>query len=180
MIEIEIPKTELFDEETNKFINIEKQTLVLEHSLISLSRWESKWLKPFLDEKNKKTSEETLDYIRCMSIKPLKSDVLLGLTQRNIKEIVDYIDSPMTASTVTFFNEKKNKKNEKITSELIYYWMICAGIPFECEKWHLNRLLMLIKIFSAKNSNEKMGKVEAAKMRSDLNKQRRKKLKSKG
>lgn len=181
MLKIIIPKTEIFDEDKETFTYIKRTELILEHSLLSISKWESKWMKPFLDNSYEKTEQEILDYIRCMSIREIDSNVLMGLRPKDIESIVKYIDSPMTASTVTYHSPKKNIKKEKITSELIYYWMIVSGIPFECEKWHLNRLLMLIKIFGAKNSSDKkMSAAETAKMQSALNAKRRSMYKSKG
>ena len=181
MLKITIPKTEIFDENKEVFIYIKRTELILEHSLLSISKWESKWMKPFLDDSYEKTDEEVLDYIRCMSIREIDSNVLLGLRKKDIDSIIKYIDSPMTASSVTFYSPKKSNKKEKITSELIYYWMIASGIPFECEKWHLNRLLMLIKIFGAKNSSDKkVSASETAKMQSALNAKRRAMHKSKG
>ena len=180
MLSIFVPKIELFDESKDRFVTIQSQTLLLEHSLLSISKWESKWMKPFLDDKNKKTNEEVIDYIRCMSTRPIKREVLNALTIEDINSIVEYIDSPMTASSVTIIGNDKPRR-ETITSELIYYWMINAGVPFECEKWHLNRLLMLLKIFGAKNqTHKKINAKESARIQSDLNAQRRRMLKSKG
>ena len=182
MLILDIPEMELFDESTDRFITIKPQTLKLEHSLISISKWESKWLKPFLTKDNK-TKEELLDYVKCMLVNPISNDdVITYLSAQNIRKIIDYIDSPMTATTVTFFeNEKKYGKSETITSELIYYWMISAGIPFECEKWHINRLFSLLKICSVKNAPKKKTNTrEFAKSQSDLNAKRRAMMKSKG
>lgn len=134
--------------------------LTLEHSLLSISKWEEKWHKPFLDDKQL-SDEETLDYIRCMCVNPSSDNVdmmlLLNLSQENVQEINNYISSPMTA---TFFNDKEDKKKSGkriITNELIYYWMTAYQIPFSCEKWHINKLLTLIKVCNAENeaANEK-------------------------
>lgn len=180
MLVLNIQASELFDEETDRFIMIKPQTVKLEHSLVSISKWEAKWCKPFLD-KSQKTRDEVLDYIRCMIINPLKDqDVVLGFTNKDINKVIDYINAPMTATTVTFFETQKSRR-ETITSELIYYWMISAGIPFECEKWHINRLFALIKICGAKNAPKKKGyNANYAKMQSDLNAKRRAMLNSKG
>ena len=157
MLIITIPKGEIYDEKNNRFIELKKeQTLQLEHSLVSLSKWESKWCKPFLSKKDK-SNEEILDYIKCMTItQNVNPETYLFLSQNNIREINTYIDAPMTATT--FSNEKPGKSNREIvTSELIYYWMIALNIPPEYQKWHLNRLLTLIKICNIKNQPPKKG-----------------------
>lgn len=181
MLVLNIPEKELFDESTDRFIKIKAQTLKLEHSLISISRWESKWMKPFLS-KDKKTKEELLDYVECMIINSVYDEnVIKYLSAKEINKIIDYIETPMTATTVTFFDYKKPKtKEETVTSELIYYWMTVAGIPFECEKWHINRLFALLKICSAKNEPKKKMTKELAQSQASLNARRRAKLKSKG
>lgn len=180
MLQIIIPKTECFDEITETFINVKEHILQLEHSLVSLSKWESKWNKVFLSEE-KKTNEEIIDYIRCMTITqnvdPL-AYTLIGDTI--IEQVSAYIDLPMTATT---FNEENNKKfsREIITSEIIYYWMISLNIPFECQKWHLNRLLTLIRVCNIKNAPpKKMSKAELNARNRALNAARRKSLQSKG
>lgn len=182
MLPIYIPETEFFDESTDRFIKIKSQTLKLEHSLISISKWESKWNKPFLAE-GKKTREELIDYIRCMSLTPLNDEkIILAISNESLNKIVEYIDSPMTATTVSFFdNKNKPVKKEILTSELIYYYMIQAQIPFECEKWHINRLFALLKVCAAKSAKkEKTNTPSAAKSQAALNAARRAKLKSKG
>ena len=181
MLTIAIPGAEDFNEATQEFIYHKEQTLVLEHSLVSLSKWESKWCKPFISD-DPMSWEETLDYIRCMTItKNIGPEVYERLTMENVKAIEEYINAPMTASTV---NEKKSRKgggNERVTSELIYYWMTALNIPFECEKWHLNRLMMLIKIANIKNSpSKKMGRSEVLKQNAALNEARLKKLNTRG
>lgn len=179
MLEIRIPQNELFDEKTQEFITVNAQTLTLEHSLLSISKWESKWHIPFLDKKEK-TPEQLLDYIRCMSIsKNVDPNVLKAIAPTQMKEINDYINNPMTASTV--HTPQRGGGREVVTSELIYYWMITSGIPFECEKWHINRLLMLIKICGAKSgSDKKMSRGQVMKQNAALNAARRKKYHSKG
>lgn len=154
MLQIKVPAIELWDERNNEFVETKEQTLQLEHSLVSLSKWESKWNKPFLTQKEK-TFEETMDYIRCMTItQNVKPEVYGRLTNQNIVEINKYIEAPMTATT--FSNDKRGGINgEQITAELIYYWMIALNIPFECQKWHLNRLITLIKVCNIKNSPQK-------------------------
>lgn len=155
MLCITIPRIEGYDEAKNEFVILaEEQTLELEHSLVSLSKWEANWHKSFL-AKTEKTPEETLDYIKCMTLTPnVDPSVYNRLTEANVEEITDYIRAPMTATT---FREDKSKKNsrEVITAEIIYYWMIAAQIPMECQYWHLNRLITLIRVCSIKNSPPK-------------------------
>lgn len=157
MLRIVVPETELWDEQTGEFINIKEQKLQLEHSLISLSKWESTWRKSFLSRKDK-SREEIIDYIKCMTItQNVDSNVYRCLTSKNIEEIQRYLEEPMCA---TYLPDEPNgqKSTESITSELIYYWMIALNIPFECQKWHLNKLLALIKVCNIKNQpNKKMG-----------------------
>lgn len=180
MLQITIPGIELWDEEHEEFVSTKETTLRLEHSLVSLSKWESKWNKVFLDKKDK-TREETIDYIRCMTItQNVDPNVYKYLSDKNIQEINNYISAPMTA---TYFSEDKTKSNngEQVTSELIYYWMISLNIPMECQKWHLNRLLTLIKVCNIKNQPpKKMSKREIMSRNAALNAQRRAKLHTKG
>jgi len=151
MLTITIPAREMFDERTQTFSTTKEQTLQLEHSLVSLSKWESKWCKPFLS-KDEKTAEETIDYIKCMTItQNVDPDVYNRLTNANIKMINDYIEAPMTATTFSD-NKQGGGGKEIITSELIYYWMIALTIPMECQKWHLNRLLTLVRVCNIKNT----------------------------
>lgn len=180
MLTITIPATELWDEANQEFISTKGQMLQLEHSLVSLSKWESKWCKPFFS-KEEKTSEETIDYIKCMTLtRGVSSDVYRCLSVDNIKEINAYIEAPMTATW--FNNDKSGSRNgELITSELIYYWMIALNIPFECQKWHLNRLLTLVKVCSIKNQPaKKMSRREIMNRNTALNAARRKQLRSNG
>lgn len=186
MLPITIPEVEmmeLWDSKNEIFVYSKPhkaQTLQLEHSLVSLSEWESKWHKPFLD-KSEKTTEETLDYIRCMTLTPnVDPDVYKHLTSENFKQINDYIENPMTATT--FREDRASSVNrEKITSELIYYWMVTLNIPFECENWHLNRLLTLIRVCNVKNQPpKKMSKREIMSRNAALNAARRKQLNSRG
>ena len=180
MLTITIPATEEYDDAREEFIETREQTLTLEHSLVSISKWESKWHKPFLG-KEEKTKEETLDYIRCMTItKNVDPNVYYALTPDIIKQINDYIENPMTA---TWFSDRhKGPKNrEVITSELIYYWMTALQIPFECDKWHFNRLMTLIQVASIKSQPpKKMGKKEAMNQQRMLNAARRAKTGSRG
>ena len=179
MLKIVIPGIELYDEEKEEFINTKPQTLHLEHSLVSLSKWESKWNKPFLTKDNK-TYEETIDYIRCMTItQNISEDTYRLLTSENIQQINDYIELPMTATT--FSNQKKPPSKDVVTAEIIYYWMISLNIPFECQKWHLNRLLTLINVCNIKNQpSKKMSKRDILNRNKALNKARREALNTKG
>ena len=181
-ITIPAPESEDWDEENEEFIyhTVGKPyVLQLEHSLVSISKWESKWCKPFLS--SEKTDEEFMDYIRCMTLTPnVPDDIYNRLTRDNLQSISDYVNAPMTA---TWFSEDKNTKSssEQITSELIYYWMVAQNIPFECEKWHLNRLITLIKICNIKSQPpKKMGKKAIMRRNAALNAARRKQLDTKG
>lgn len=169
-----------WDEEKQEFVEPETQVLELEHSLVSVSKWESKWCKSFLSNPEK-TIEETIDYIRCMTITPnVKPEVYDYLSNDNITEINKYIEAPMTA---TYFNDSKNSKGgrETITSELIYYWMIALNIPFECQNWHLNRLITLVRVCQIKNSPpKKMSKGEIMNRNAALNAARRQQMNTKG
>lgn len=178
MLNIVVPDQEFFNEETQEFFTLKGQTLQLEHSLVSLSKWESKWNKPFLS-KNEKTLKETIDYIKCMTItQNVKPYIYDMLTNENILDINKYIDSPMTATT---FNVQNTPSREIVTSEIIYYWMISLNIPLECQKWHLNRLLTLIRVCNLKNTpSKKMSKKEIMSRNAALNAARRKKLNTKG
>lgn len=180
MLQITIPAEEKWDEINEQFIVIKEHTIVLEHSLVSLSKWEAKWCKPFFS-KREKTTEEVIDYVRCMTItQNVNSDVYKCLTKENIEQINNYINAPMTA---TWFSDEENKKatNRQITSEIIYHWMIALNIPFECQKWHLNRLMTLIRVCDIKNQpKKKRTQREIMSRNAALNAARRKKLNSKG
>lgn len=181
MLNITVPETELWDERKQEFISTTSKTLQLEHSLVSVSKWESKWHKAFLS-KQEKTEEENLDYIRCMTItQNVNPDIYSCLTTENFTEINKYIDDPMTA---VYFAKGKGggiKNRETITSELIYYWMISLNVPFECQKWHLNRLLTLIEVCDIKNKpTKKMGRSELLSRNAALNEARKKQLNTTG
>ena len=182
MLQITIPAVEIFDEETSEFrIIVKEQTLQLEHSLVSLSKWESKWNKSFLSQAGKITEEETIDYIKCMTItQHVDPEVYNYLTRDNIDKINSYISAPMTA---TYFSEDPSKKSgrEVVTAELIYYWMIALNIPFECQKWHLNRLLTLIRVCNIKNAPpKKRSRKDILSRNAQLNAARRKQLNTRG
>lgn len=186
MLTIEIPEIEEFNEETDEIITLKKQTIQLEHSLISLSKWESKWCIHFISNKNI-TDEQMSDYIRTMIIKPVEiSDDLFNYIihdRKILEQIKEYIKSPMTATT---FNEPENvthgkKSSPIVTSELIYYWMVALQIPFECQKWHINRLMTLIRICQIKNEPpKKIGRKEMASRNKALNNARKSKLHTHG
>ena len=181
MLTITIPATEKYDEIKGEFIYSSEQTIQLEHSLISISKWESKWCKSFLDSKQEKTFEETIDYIKCMTLnKNVDDEVYQCLTQDNLNSIQDYIAAPMTATY--FSNNDRGKKNgEQITSELIYYWMIALNIPFECQKWHINRLLTLVRVCNIKNQPpKKMSKRDIISRNAALNAARRQQMNTTG
>lgn len=179
-ISIVVPAAELFDSKTGEFIETREATLNLEHSLISISKWESKWHKPYLSTEQK-TKEEALDYIRCMTLNGgVDPNVYKVLTTKNVDEISAYINDPMTATTIKKDNRKTSR--EIITSEIIYYWMTELNIPFDpCQKWHLSRLLMLIEVCSIKKTPpKKMSKADALKQNHALNAARRARFHSRG
>lgn len=181
MLQIVVPPGELYDEQHQEFLAMDKeQILQLEHSLVSLSKWESKWHKAFLGKEDK-TTEEIMDYVRCMTLnKNVNPNAYRLLTKKNIEEISDYINDPMTATT--FSNNKQKEHNKEIlTNEIIYYYMVAFGIPSEYQKWHLNRLMTLIKVCDIKNQpQKKMSKKEIMNRNAALNAARRKQLNSKG
>lgn len=181
MLKITIPSSELWDEQKCEFVYTKPTTLSLEHSLVSLSKWEAKWHKVYLTKKEK-TWEETIDYIRCMTLtQNVNPDVYNNLTNDNIRAINAYIENPMTASSVREDNRYVGQNREQVTSELIYYWMIALGIPFECQKWHLNRLLMLIRICNAKNQPpKKRSKNDMYRRHAAINAANRKRFGTKG
>lgn len=157
MLKIHVEPQSMFDNDKNEFIDFGGGDLWLEHSLVSMSKWESKWHKAFMD-KTTKTDEEMIDYVRCMSMKPVEDETIFyALSANNLIEIQKYIDNPMTATTINDQRKGPAGRRSKVTTELIYYWMIHFGIPIELEKWHLNRLLTLIRVCDIK-SDEGGGK----------------------
>lgn len=187
MLELLIKGGELFNSSTNEFIQVQPVKLQLEHSLISISKWEAKWKKPFneTDKTKQKTTEEFLDYIRCMTInKNIDPLIYMSLSNDELEKIIEYIDDSMTATWFSEITENSvsfSSRREIITSELIYYYMIKAGIPLECEKWHFNRLLTLIRVFGIKDGGEKkMTKRQILNQNKTLNEQRKKKFGTKG
>lgn len=182
MLTIVIPiSPEGWDEAKQEFVEPKTQTLQLEHSLISLSKWESKWHKPFYSTKEM-TDEEALDYVKCMTLtKNVDSDVYNHITRENMDTVMSYIGDPMTATTFAKDNKGSNSR-EIITSELIYYWMIASNIPFDpCQKWHLNRLITLIRVCGIKNTPpKKRSKRDIMSRNAALNASRRQQMNTKG
>ena len=180
MLQITVPENELWDPVKSEFIQIKEQTLQLEHSLVSISKWESKWEKPYM-AREEKTREEAIDYIRCMTItQNVNPYVYTALGDENIQKIDKYIKARMTATTI---NRKQGggRSNEIVTSEVIYSWMISLGIPPEYEKWHLNRLLTLIEVCSIREQPpKKMSTRDIMSRNAALNAARRRRLNSKG
>ena len=180
MLQITIPAVDLWDEVKEEFVSRKEQTLQLEHSLVSLRKWESKWCKPFLSSKDK-TQEEVIDYVKCMTLtQNISPDTYNYLTPDNINQINAYIEAPMTATT---FREDKGRGSNKeiITAEIVYDWMIALNIPFECHKWHLNSLLTLIRVCNIKNQPaKKMSKRDIMSRNAALNAARREQLNSRG
>lgn len=180
MLELVIQPPELYDEESCEFVSMKEQTLRLEHSLLSVSKWESKWCKPFLS-RSSQTVEEMVDYVRCMTItQNVDPKIYLFITDEHIQKINDYIEAPMTATT--FSEERKTVTNRKIiTSEIIYHWMIAYNIPFECQKWHLTKLLTLINVCNIENNPpKKQSRKEILARNRALNESRKQALKTKG
>ena len=180
MLRINVGGEEFFNEETQEFTTTDSTVVVFEHSLVSLSKWEAKYQVPFLTSDGK-DAEQNVDYLQFMVVSPKDDpDVLNNLSKENLDEIQKYIDSSQTATT---FRETPGQRGmqERITSELIYYWMIAFNIPFECETWHLNRLLTLIRICNAKQGKQKkLSPKEAAMRNRELNRERREKLGTSG
>lgn len=178
MLEIVVPGEELFNDETYEFIYGKDVTLTLEHSLLSIKKWEQKWHLPFLD--TEKTDEQLMDYIKIMTItKNIDQSVYDRLSNENVKSIKNYIEDPMSAQK--FEEEKKGPSLEPVTNEIIYYWMITLGIPVEFQKWHLNSLLALIRVCNIKNQPpKKLSPAELAERNSRLNAERKAKYNTRG
>lgn len=181
MLQITIPETEMFDDARQEFIYVNKPVvLTLEHSLVSISKWESKWKKPYISDAEK-SIEEVIDYVRCMTItQNVDPNVYYALTAQNLRDIEEYIQDPHTATTIRDISPVR-KNGEGITSELVYYWMCSYQIPFEAQKWHFNRLMTLIRIAGIKNNpDKKMSRKDALLQQRNINAMRRAKSKSKG
>ena len=182
MLEIVVPASDdKWDEEKQEFVKgTDETTLILEHSLIGIYKWEAIYEKPFIgdgSDKYDKTAEEYMTYFKCMTVHPsdVSDDVYNALTKENVQEIIDYIASKQTATVITYLVEKRNNKPEIITAELIYCWMIMLNIPIKFERWHLNRLLTLIELVSLKSdpNPKKMSAAEYASWRQAENLKRR-------
>lgn len=173
MLTITIPPTELYSDATG-FVEVKEQTLQLEHSLRSVAKWESKWKTNYLNNPNK-SKESDLDYIRCMTIggDSIDPNVFKCLTQTQLLQIQQYINDPMTATVISQYGPQKKKRQKKLTNELIYSYMVQLHIPFEADKWHLNRLLTLIEVCGISSSPEnKMSKKDAARAQREINEAR--------
>ena len=181
MLQIRVPGIEYWDEKKGEFKESPDTIISLEHSLISISKWESKWHRPFLNDKQL-TKEEFVDYIKCMTITPnIEDEVYDRLTNKNIDDILKYMEDPMTGTTINERGISKSRKREIVSSELIYYWMVAMQIPFECQEWHINRLMMLIRVCGIKNQpDKKMSKRNVMQQNAALNAARRQKLHTRG
>lgn len=181
MLTITIPAAELYDEAKNEFFSLNAYSLRLEHSLVSLSKWEAKWNKPFLSKEDKSWSE-SVDYIRCMTLNQnVPEDVYGRLTPALIRQVSEYINLPMTATTFSGSSRKRTVRSEIVTAEIIYYWMIALQIPSDYQKWHLNRLLALIEVCSEKNKPPKrMSRSEIFAQNRVMNAARLKKFNTRG
>lgn len=180
MLQVIVESTDFYDEDNNTFIKTPKILLRLEHSLVSISKWETIWRKPFLDPYNDKTAEESISYIKCMTLNQnVDPMVYYALTSDNIEKINEYIATEHTATT--FRDIGRPPSRELVTSELIYYQMNAYNIPMECQKWPLSRLLTLIRIHQIKSSDgKKMPKHEILRRNKELNAARRKAMRSRG
>ena len=180
MLTIIVPETELFNDDTGSFVTVPSKELRLEHSLVSISKWESKWKKPFLG-KDPMTYEQTVDYVRCMTITQNVNPIVYRcLSTENIEQVRNYINDPMTA---TWFSQKPHgsRSRSAITSEILYWQMIALEIPPEYQTWHLNRLLTLIRVCSEKNQpSKKMSRQAVMNRNRSLNAARKARLGSKG
>lgn len=186
MLRIVVEGQESFDEQSEKFVYGPDTVLEMEHSLLSLSKWESIWTKPFLgnDKSEELNDEEILSYFHCMCKEECDADVFERMTPIQMSQISEYIQRPQTATVVTYYGKQNGSKNKIVTSELIYYWMICFNIPFTCESWPLPRLMKLIEVCQV-NQNEgqkgnKMSRKETMSRNRALNQARRQQLNSKG
>lgn len=181
MLKITIPSTEQWDEEREMFISTKSTELCLEHSLVSVSKWESKWHKPFIGNESI-THEQLVDYVRCMTLtQNVNPEVYYAISEAQLFEINEYIKDPHTATWFAEDYSKKKTNREVITAEIIYYWMIGLQIPFECQKWHLNKLLTLIRVCNEKNQpDNKMSQSEIMRRNREINEARRRAMNSRG
>ena len=180
MLEILVPENEFYQASQNRFITIPSCVLTLEHSLISIAKWESKWHLPYLSSAVKRTSAQELDYIRCMSVGPVKNDFIFSaLSPDNLEQIRNYIDDTMTATT--FSKTQPSRNRQIVTAEVLYARMFANNIPMECQKWHLNRLLTLIRVCDTMNNPPtKMSKKQTAARYAEQNALRRAQHNTKG
>jgi hypothetical protein len=179
ILKVPLSEEEFFNEETHEFEDGETFTLELMHSLASLSKWESKFEKPFLTSVEK-TFEETMYYIEAMTLTPnVPPEIYLKLSAQNMLDIKNYIDAKMTA---TWFKAEESKRpSETITAEIIYYWMISLNIDLEWENRHLSRLMTLVQVINEKNKPpQKLSPRAAAAQQRKLNAERQKQLGTKG
>ena len=173
MLTLDISDKTLWDEQNERFVSLKGATVCLEHSLVAISKWESKWHIPYLSKYHPKTPEQALDYLKCMTItQNVNYDIYKYLNDKELSIIKEYIDNPMTATT---FSSDKNKKegaapssNKITTAEEIYYMMIKLEIPIEFQKWHINKLMTLIRVFNVKDNPDKKSKKESAAQRKSL------------
>jgi hypothetical protein len=183
MLKLILPALEQYNETDDEFIYLKEQALQLEHSLVSISKWESKWGKPFLSKnKESKTIEESVDYIRCMTLtQNVDPKIYNRITQKHVQQVTDYMELPMTATVFSSAKKSAPGNREIITAEIIYFWMISYNIPFECQKWHFNRLITLINVCNIKNQpSKKMSKKELMSRNASINAARRQALNTKG
>lgn len=183
MLQLSIQGGELFDEENLKVITVRPHTLQLEHSLVSISKWEAKWKKPFM-QPEPMTRQETLDYIRCMTVSPQNVDsrIYQFIRDEHVKKVMDYIHDPMTATTISNRPGQRSGGQQVLTSELIYYYMSAYQIPYDpCQKWHFNRLMTLIRVCDEKQQKpRKMSKAEIANRNRQRNAARKARLGTRG
>jgi hypothetical protein len=170
-----------FNDDTNEFVTMNPVVLELEHSLVSLSKWESRFMKPFLSAREH-TPEEIWGYIESMVLNvDVDPETVRKINVRDLDRVQKYIDSPQSATTFGVMPEPNKGRGETITAELIYYWMVAFTIPWEAETWHLNRLFSLIRICNIKNSKpQKQSPHESAAQRARINKERRERLGTRG
>lgn len=184
MIQLDIEGSEFFNEQKQEFYYTEPCIVTLEHSLLAVSKWESKWKKAFLSSRKDATITNVAmyDYFRCMEVEPCKESLWpVSLSQSQYQKLIKYIDEEQTATKFYSYKKDKTLSRQTVTSELIYYWMASLRIPFECETWHLSRLLTLIHIASVKGqTGKKMTKRETMQMYAELNEKRRQQYKTRG
>jgi len=181
MIKITIPPSELWDDNRQEFITITEPIIIpMEHSLVSIHEWEKQWHKPFLKKFPKKTTDETVSYLACMSLRDdVDPKVFYAIPKGEMERINKYIEDPMSARTKS--SGQRSAKRETITAELIYFWMFTYNIPYECREWHLNSLLSLIELCSIKNTPpKKMSASQKYAKYNALNNARRKAFHTKG